>query len=349
MGMIRQWLWGAGVWITLTSIVLANNGKMVFLDPAAEPKPGYPASYRVQAGDTLWTVAELFLSKPWLAGDLLSPKAPQVFPGDQVSLFTDNDRLMLQFKQGRQVKLSPGMRYPRLERAIKVIPLDSIRQFLTRPQVVSEEEIEQAPYIVATADARLLATTGDILYARELDELTDLDTYMIVRLGQPYTDPISKEVLIYESVYLGEAKMKKEGDPSVLEVITSDQGIRPGDRLMQAPKQQFERDLYPHIPFELEQAFIIAVVDGLSQIGQFQVVVINKGENDDLERGHILKVFRGGQWITDDIRKKKEKIFLPSLETATLLIFHVFNRVSYALVMKASDVVHVGDEVNIPR
>lgn len=345
MRVFRFWLGVA--WLVLAATPL--SARTVFIDPAAGQKLDHPGSYTVKKGDTLWTVAEVFLEKPWLAGVLMSPDAPRVYPGDRVDLFNDNHRLMLQFKHGREVKLSPGTRYPRLDRAIKIIPLDSIRQFLSRPQVVTQEEILEAPYVVATMESRVLASEGDVVYVRGLDEMDVEERYMLVRLGQPYVDPESKETLIYESVYLGEAEMLKPGDPSVLKIITARRGVRDGDRIMPVPEQRYDRDLFPSIPEEMNGAYIIAVINGLSQIGQYQVVVLNKGENDDIERGHVLQVYQGGQWITDKVGGNKEKIFLPSLEAATLLVFQVFTRVSYALVMKASDVIHVGDEVDIAR
>jgi hypothetical protein len=43
------------------------------------------------------------------------------------------------------------------------------------------------------------------------------------------------------------------------------------------------------------------VVDGVSQIGQHHVVVINRGAADGLAPGHVLGIFQAGQEIEDPI------------------------------------------------
>ncbi len=347
MTAILHRLLAAAVFLALLNVPAA--ARSIFIDPSAKPKAEHPATYTVREGDTLWRVAALFLERPWRAGELMTPQAPQIFPGDQISLQQDKDQLLLQVKRGREVKLSPGARYPRQDRAIKIIPLDSVRQFLIRPQVAVEDELSEAPYIVATADARLLATEGNLIYARGLEDADIQTRYVLVRPGQAYIDPETQETLAHEAIYIGEAEIKHQTDPAVLTIVTALRGVQEGDKLLPVPDQTFDEDFYPRVPLELEGGHIIAVVDGLTQIGQYQVVVINKGETDDIERGHVLTAFRGGQWVTDKVGPHKEQVFLPSLETATLLIFQVFPKVSYGLVMKASDVVRVGDEVNVPR
>jgi len=108
--------------------------------------------------------------------------------------------------------------------------------------------------------------------------------------------------------------------------------------------RQFNDDFYPHAPDpdDLEDAEIIAVVEGVSQIGQYQVVVINKGLDDNMEIGHILAVQRR------EVKVHDQAITLPRQQVGMIMVFKSFDKVSYALVMKTTLPIHIYDIVTAP-
>ena len=94
---------------------------------------------------------------------------------------------------------------------------------------------------------------------------------------------------------------------------------------------------------------IISVLGGVSEIGQFNVVAINRGTADGIEIGHVLKIFQTGETIRDTVSgKRAETVKLPDEEAGTLMVFRTFDRVSYGLVMKATLAMHVLDYVRTP-
>ena len=79
------------------------------------------------------------------------------------------------------IRLSPRIRASRLEEeAIPTIPSDAIKQFLKFPRIVSKRELENAGYIVASADGGLISGSNDKIYARGI-EPQEQNTYDIVR------------------------------------------------------------------------------------------------------------------------------------------------------------------------
>ncbi|MEM7017189.1 MAG: peptidoglycan-binding protein, partial [Pseudomonadota bacterium] len=246
-------------------------------------------------------------------------------------------------------KLSPGVRVPRKEREIQKIPMNEIRQFLNKPQIVSEDYLLSAPYIVASADERILMSQGNTVYVRNFED-EGYERYKILRPGQIYRDGPDGDALAREAVYLGEARLEAEGDPATFNIIAAEREIRSGARLLPVDERGFEDDFIPFAPEEVdEDARIIAVVDGVSQIGQNNIVVINKGENDAMERGHILSVYRGGDIVRDNFSGKTDEVVkLPALRAGTLMIFKTFEKVSFALVLQSNRAMFVNDAVDLP-
>lgn len=109
------------------------------------------------------------------------------------------------------------------------------------------------------------------------------------------------------------------------------------------------------------QGQIISVFDGVSQVGQYQIVVLNRGTRDGLERGHVLSINRSGKTVKDSVLAgdfeedyfntkkgvdRKATVTLPDEFAGVALVFKIFEKVSYAIVMKAKLAIHVDDKVS---
>lgn len=250
----------------------------------------------------------------------------------------------------RTVKLSPQVRIIEREHRIPIMPAAVIQQLLNRPVLITEEEIEYAGNIIANANESLLSTKGDKIYVSGLDDGSYGSQYIIVRLGQTYRSPLEdydNEVLAYEAIYLGEAVVKIPGELATLNITKAHREVRLGDRLLPKPDERtFFEDYHAQSPESLQDGYIIAVVDGTLLIGQHQIVIINKGLDDGMARGHILAVNKKGRRTFDPLYE--EEIRLPKLHAGTLLVFRVFDRVSYALIISANLTINVLDEVTVP-
>ena len=266
----------------------------------------------------------------------------------------DEETAMLKSKplveSRRTVKLSPQLRNLGREQTVPTIPIEAIQQFLNRPQLVTEEEINNSGYIVANSDGSLFSTVGDQIYVSGLDNSGTVGSqYIIVRPGQIYHGRLTdetEEVLARGAIYLGEAILKEPGDPATLTITSAQQEIKKGDLLFSSQERHFAEDFHPHSPEQLTDAYIIAVAGGSSLIGKYQVVVINKGLNDGIERGHLLAVIRSNPQITST--RQEESITLPNQKIGSLLVFRVFDTVSYALVMTSALPINLFDEVTVP-
>ena len=314
--------------------------------------PSHPDQYTVVKGDTLWDISAKFLKNPWQWPKLWSHnqhiKNPNlIYPGDtlQFSYVDGKPRLSL----SRNVKLSPGIRLSSLREAIKVIPSDAIAQFLTSPKVVNKTDLENAPYVVEFAGEHLIAGAGDKIYVRSIIEPESLG-FTVYRLGQPYISPESNEILGYEAIFIADTTLLSAGDPATLFINKADREIRIGDRLMVSAAGELALSYFPRPPQTEIIGNIINVLDGMTQIGQYDIVVIDKGTADGIETGHILDIYRRGDIVTDIYENKyvAKTVILPDEPAGVLLVFRPFERLSYALVMTANSAIHVLDKVKTP-
>lgn len=307
-----------------------------------------PESYTVTDKDDLLSVLGRFVEDPLKVSGLWRQK-PNLQPWDEIVLIDKEKEPALQIKRGRTVKLSPTIKSSIEGRNIPLIPLNQVRQFLMRPIVLAEDEIAQAAYIIGNANDTLLTTTDNQIYARGLD-MTNQKKFVIVRVGEPYLNPDDEEdILARETLFLGDAELKTNGDPAVLTITAAVREIQSGDRLISLEDQNFTDDFYPHLPNYLEGAKVIAIMGGLTRVAKYQVVVLNKGADDGLEVGHVLAVQHTSQNIVDPrASDDEEPIVIPPQQVGTLLVFKVHQRISFALVMKSILSISVLDEVTIP-
>lgn len=314
-------------------------------------KPDYPESYIVRKGDTLWGISARFLRDPWRWPELWhkNPKINNphlIYPGDILTLIYIDGKPTLQVQRGRPtVTLSPRVRVEELVRPIPTIPIEAIRQFLHRPRIVGKNELKRAPYIVSAASGHLIAGAGIDVYARGVED-NDVTEFVVVRQGQVYREPSDGEVLGYEAIHVADAELRRFGDPAMLSVVRSSREVLRGDRMLPAQVERFEESFIPRAPANRVDGRIIAVMDGVTQIGQYQVVVLNLGHRDEIERGHVLAVYQRGDRVLDEVRN--QRLQLPDERAGTLMVFRAFEQISYALVMEATDPMHVLDRVMNP-
>ena len=316
-------------------------------------KSDHPARYTVKKGDTLWDISELFLRDPWRWPDIwyVNPQVLNphlIYPGDVLELTYVNGKPQLRVVQKGVVKLSPHVRATPWDGAIPTVPIDAIAPFLTRPYVVGEGELDRAPYVVDFADEHILGGAGMRAYVRSI-EAADPQKFDLVRPGGPYKDAETGEVLGYEAQFVGSGLLKRTGDPATVFITDTASEVLVGDRLLPVSEERSVQDFFPRPPASAVRGAIIDVIDGVSQIGQYNVVVLDRGARDGLAPGVVLRVDQRGETIRDPVAKDtRTKVTLPDESAGLVMVFRTFDRVSFALVMEAERPMHVLDRVRNP-
>ncbi|ANH70753.1 peptidoglycan-binding protein [Mitsuaria sp. 7] len=336
--------------------------------PLSELAPNAPDSYTVKAGDTLWAISGIFLKSPWRWPELWGMNTEQIrnphliYPGQVLMLIKADGRARLQLGRdvgaggpGGTVKLSPRVRSESLyDGSIAAIPQHLIEPFLNEAVVLNSNDLDAAPRIFSAQENRVWISKGDLAYARG-NLPANVENFRVFREPRPLRDPLTKEVLGYEAVYVGTADLTRPGSgsgtkdevPSTLTMTLNRIEAQPGDRLAPVPERGYT-SYVPHAPQGPIDGVIVSMYGDAITAGQNQIVALNKGKRDGLERGHVLALWHKGRVVRDSTTPRREEIKLPDERHGQLFVFQVFDRVSYALILTVQEPVVAGDRFTQP-
>jgi len=340
--------------------------------------PDAPSQYVVKKGDTLWDISAVFLRDPWYWPEIwyVNPQVANphlIYPGDVLNLVYVDGKPRITIGTAGATRLSPEVRSEPLSGAIRTIPYDLLMDFVGRPGLLTKDQVKKAPYVVGMRDGHMVGSDHNEVYGRGLDKPAAGARYSIMHVGDELRDPDDGDKLGYVGHYAGTGeviqntgavvpgedsifKMKRDEDLAHLRVVESGREILQGDKLFPA-QVDIGDDFQITVPKnEGVLGQVIAVVDGVSVAGKYQVVAINRGKNHGLEPGNALGVFYRGEQIRDRYHRldwaaftaNYSKVRLPDERSATVLVFSVHDRMSYALVMESSQVINRGDFVAHP-
>jgi hypothetical protein len=357
---------GCAVWLA-ASVAHSANGPI-------ELSPNAPDKHVVVKGDTLWDISARFLKSPWLWPEIWQLNREQIgnpqliYPGDIIYL--DRSGAQPRLRLGKSVsdtgtaaaaaagsrpgssettvRLEPLVRsMPLGTDAIPMVNLAAVQVFLNRPLIVDEQGLRSHPRIVGTQDGRVHLAAGDLAYVRGLPEqdMTLNSEWYIYRPAKPLLDPVSRKPIAWETVSVGSAQLTRKGDPATFRLRRASEEVAAGDRLMPAVPAAVP-SFVPRAPDNPVSGQIVSVYRGIDQVGKLNVVALSIGAEQGLAIGNVLTVLSADRTIVD--RETKERVVLPNETIGELIIFRVFDRIAYALVVSASEAIAVGATVKNP-
>ena len=291
------------------------------------------------------------------------------------------------------MRLSPGIRKEPRE-AIPPIEWDAIKNFVTNARVLTPGSFSDLPYVVANESQRQLAGRKDLTYVRGLDGRLG-EEFAIVRMRHIYYDDngimragkhrryaehlrLEQEypgdiwdatlswrrkdppVLGYEFWDIAVGRIVKLGDPVTLEIQGGRTETKVGDFILPIDDYVHDPQLLPHAMDSVPEGMeVIALTQANYGAGHYQIVAINAGKNQGVERGHVFSAFRPGKRIQDEVKYPTgswedqktlnyDKVTLPDQYSAHILVFRVFDEVSYAMIMNGERPVRQFDKLKHP-
>ncbi|MDH3320791.1 MAG: LysM peptidoglycan-binding domain-containing protein [Betaproteobacteria bacterium] len=349
-------------------------------------KTDAPDRYVVVRGDTLWGISERFTDSPWRWPEIWNFNREQIrnphwiFPGDVIVLDRVSGTLSIAGADGKPgaqrapgdgtggtagrpgldagsavgtVKLSPRLRAESTARdAIPSIPPSAIEPFLSRPLVIEPDGLDNAPTIIATEENRVIIEAGNQAYVRGMGDSKE-ENWFIYRRGKVLVDPDTDVTLGYEAIYLGTARVTRAGDPATVRLTTVTQEVGAGDKLLPVGVPEVPK-YAPHAPAVFMQGRVMGIYGGLGKVGEAgpqQIITLNRGRADGVEVGHVFALYRPGPLIADasaNTGGKPATFKLPDERYGLAFVFRIYDRVSYALVMRISRPVNPLDVVQTP-
>ncbi len=293
--------------------------------PISDLAPNAPDQYTVKRGDTLWGISGVFLKSPWKWPELWGMNKEQIrnphliFPGQVLYLIKKDGRATLS---------------------------------MTAP-----DGTERLSPRAGRETGRVFFAAGDTAYVRGIKD-ESISRYQVFRPARPLKDPQTGELLAYEAYYLGDADVVRSGDPATIKIAKVKEEFGIDDRLLPfaaSPSINFaprapERDVNARVASVYSREAITA--------GSLMVVAINKGRDAGLEPGHTLQVWETGDTVADRTQRaegfagkylgRPQAVKLPDERIGVGMVFRVFDRVSYVLIMSSDRPIRVGDQLRTP-
>ena len=357
--------------------VKVNAAKVLPKPKVVSIRDGAPSQYLVKKGDTLWDISKKFLSEPWLWPEVwyFNPQIVNphlIYPGDTLVMsYVGNKPQIRVLRPGQQVlsgvnaeisgfdvpnkvvKLSPRVRKESIDSAIPTIPINAISSFLSSSRVITEEELTGLPTIVGSLDNHLISGPNTTVYAVDVPENDDA-RYNIVRKGRVFKHHKTQEILGYEALEIGEAKLISKENESGLSSLVVSNNIREvlkKDMLAGPDTNTIASSFLPSAPKVEVQGQIIALHNAIANVASNQVVIIDVGSRDGLEMGNVMAIDQSGAIVREKLPgdTRSREIQLPDVQSGLALIFRVYDRVSYGLIVDSSRTIHVSDKVRNPQ
>jgi hypothetical protein len=332
----------------------------------------------VVKGDTLWDIAQRYLNDPWRWPEIWQANQQVynphlIYPGDVLLLCHIKGQAVVAVDQGGgcaevesriasgnpapptqtelsdgTVKLHPQIREMPLSIAIPAIPLKDIQRYLNDSRVVTKEELDRAPYVIGGEGSHVVTGAGDKVYVRNNNKLLVAgSSYGVYRGGVRYLDPDTGEVLGYEAEDIGSGKLVGlEPEVGTLELTRTTQDVRIGDKLLPNETGRISAIFHPANPDGVKPGSVIRIFDTISSAAQYGVIVLNRGEADGVKPGHVFALYHNGGVIRDTIAE--QAVALPAEHEGLAMVFRTFPRVSYALILRSTRPIRVGDKARPP-
>jgi nucleoid-associated protein YgaU len=318
-----------------------------------EIKNNAPTRYTVQKGDTLWKISNRYLHRPWDWAKLWGWNKDQIrnpnriYPGQVLILNYIDGQPRLGIEGGfRQPALYPHMRPEENGQAINGIDYTTLKAFFKRPMIVTEEEFNKSARIVSGPRDHILITKGDRVYARGVVEP---GTYAIYEPNKKIFDPDTGAFIGFEVAYNGDAVVEKlTGDVQTMTIAGTDQEIQVGNRLLKTTAIEIPQ-IVPHAYEGIRKGKVVSFYQGVREGAQFSTIAINLGKNHDIEHGHVFGLYRAGQiQRINDVDNVQKIVQLPVEEVGVAMVYRTFDNISYAVVMRSSVQISVGELVAPP-
>lgn len=329
-------------------------------------KSSAPEQYEVQQGDTLWDISNLFLEKPWLWPELwrtntqiMNPHL--IYPGDVLTLQWQDGRPVISINrpEKRQISLSPNVSTTTKAGAIPLLSWTSISPYISNDVIMSDEEYQRLPHLLGNSSGDVRFVTDDMVLARAHGR--SKDQYTIVRKQNTILDRFGNEIGVQvRHVADGSLTEVQPKDEWLVKVSQSNYEAKRGDRLYSADSKELkEMRLVPAT--KRQKGEVVGNLHQRSLLGKHDVVIVDLGE-EEIEPGTVLGIYMAGPTIFDGDTPQYEEeshalrgafddgntINQPALKIGEVVVFKTFDKASYAMILRASELVKNGAIVAAP-
>lgn len=326
--------------------------------PLSAPAKENPQIYTIKKGDTLWGISDRFLKDPYYWPNLWShnPEVPNphfIYPGQKLAIYDDRIEIVTADSETDSGEMTDtGETSEQVEEASEAI----VDQPIIEPQdeisiavpgggigLIADDESGAYGKIVDATDSRLIVGKGEsvFLQMKDLDATVPGTRYYIYSLGEKVVHPVTEEPLGYHVIENGALDITEVHDEVASAVIVdSVREIMRGNYLH--PYQYQDKEITLKRQDNDLSGYLVASLRGQSTLGQFDVIYVDLGATDGLEKGNLVYISRPRKASQTSIADVK----LPDVLIGEAVIVDVREKTSAALILKVVNNAFIGDRIS---
>jgi hypothetical protein len=364
----------------------AIEGSATTIDEGRGTVPA-PDTYTVRPGDTLWDLSGRFLNNPWYWPKIWSynPEIENphwIYPGNLLRFYPGAEDAPGRVEPVAGGPGAPGpaeadgpddFEVPReledLSRADFSQPASEEEKdavavagphklgwvaprgtLAARDTFVTERELAESGVITAAFEEKLLLSARDEAYARFKGEapVKPGESYVIYKTDRLVRHPVTRELLGWQSVILGTARVARvDGDEATLFITSSHDPIERGAMLGPWTERIVRPVARRPNAVALEGHIVSGRLGILTQLGEHQLVFVDRGSADGVQEGNVFQVVRRGDLYGRDLQRPVWDEGMPKEVVGDLLVVDVRERLSSALVIRSRYEFMPGDRVEM--
>lgn len=319
---------------------------MLMIWPAFAVAKEEPIIYTVKQGDTLWDISQRFIKDPYYWPNLWSNNPDignphLIYPGQKLRIYDGRIEIVAVGAEIASPASDVGAAVVTPEEILLINTYGGAQSF------ISAGEVDSLGTLVDTVDNRVMVTTDDSVFLemRDLSATKPGDVYELMTLGPQVFHPISKKPIGFQTIQLGTLEIT-EVTPTVA-VATITNALREIER---GAKLRLYNPIPDRIPRLLAdhviEGYVLSDEIGKLTIGQWEVILLDIGQETGLQIGHELKIYRT-RHATERVDKKKgEALVLPEVDLGDAIVLEVRDGFAEALVTRINKLaIYRGDQV----
>ncbi|XOV80064.1 MAG: LysM peptidoglycan-binding domain-containing protein [Aestuariibacter sp.] len=335
---------------------------------AAEIKPSAPDIYIVKKGDTLWSIASMYLDQPWNwpvlwqnNDEIQNPHL--IYPGDRILLSRLADgKPQLSIVRANKIvkKLSPKTRITAKQDApLPTLQWSEIVPHFQYDLMLDEERYQQLPYLLGNQHGEVRFSTGDMVLGKH-NLNSDAPHYIVRKVGEVLNSEGDSLGLLVKQIAMAEASTVTLPEQMLVSVSVSRSEAKRGDRLLQQNSLPQKQNL-ELVAATTQRGQIVGSLQDRAMLGKYDIAIIDLSEIE-VSSGTVLGIYSQGPDIIDDepIRYVKSgdggstfifddnNIEQPALKVGEMLVIKTFAKASFALIVSSTDVIRKGAFVGKP-
>ena len=336
---------GQRVWRAVVSVISAF---VLFSTACAESRisvdltEGFPRSYTVREGDTLWDIASQFLRRPWQWVEVWQ-EGDALYPGDVLIISAGKDGPRI--KVLKVEKRGPRVRVITTAQPVPTISPDTVRPFLEGPMIMDPVELSQAGQVVSGIRDNVVLGQHDRFFAAGLPTSAS-GLYRVFRMAESVFDPDTGETLGSQTIDLGTARLVSEGLMTTLELVTAHREVSRGDLLVATNADHKLSHFTLRRPRQDVTGRIVSSTRGLGEFSRLDTVMLSLGKRDMLREGDVLEIWRPGQSVTDPTTDTL--VTTPGGPVGYVMAYRVYGKFSHGLILECREPAQMYDYVRRP-